>query len=530
MSLAIVSPPEDLPEITIGVDIQRMADAAISVLADDSSVFTRGGQLVSVASVPDRAKGPKPKIGRAKGAPVIYPIVPGVIRSRLSVGARWIKYSGTKKEHVSALPPDFVVAAITGLREWGGVRYLVSVATSPLFKPDGSILQNPGYDEDTGILYWPRERYIEVSENPTLEDAKGALAALKDVVCDFPFAKPAHCSAWLAGVLTMLARPAIDGCVPMFAVDATTRGTGKSRMVDAATRIAHGQDVARTSLPSEDDEMRKRILAIVVEGDPAVCLDNISSIIVLPSLDSVLTSTTWKDRELGRNVQVAAPHRAVWWATGNNLSMGGDLSRRTLHIRMESALENPEERADFKHEPLLPWIDRERKRLVAAALTVLRAYHLAGRPYTGPVWGSFEEWTRLIVGALVWAGEPDPMTVRASASEELDDDRQMLRCILEGIERLQADNPLEPGAWLTSRDIINALYPDTHPGEKLPPDGYDELRDAISAATRATNGRAPEATRVGKLLQKWRGRVLGGKRLVNGEARKTVSTWRVTKV
>jgi putative DNA primase/helicase len=54
-----------------------------------------------------------------------------------------------------------------------------------------------------------------------------------------------------------------------------------------------------------------------------------------------------------------------------------------------------------------------RAQLVAAGLTVLRGYSAAGRPDMRlPPWGSFEGWSKLVRGALVWAGEADPGETR----------------------------------------------------------------------------------------------------------------------
>jgi hypothetical protein len=50
------------------------------------------------------------------------------------------------------------------------------------------------------------------------------------------------------------------------------------------------------------------------------------------------------------------------------------------HIRLESPHERPEERADVKRPHLIEWVIANRDQLLAAALTILKAYHLAGRP------------------------------------------------------------------------------------------------------------------------------------------------------
>jgi hypothetical protein len=520
--------PDTRPHIPVGVDLERITDQAIAALATDSRVYQRGGMLVGVVTVPEGPAKLVRGVKRAPGSQVIVPLEHGTVRERMSSSARWTKFDGRREEHVGTLPPDAAVSAVLGRREWGGVRSLVSVATSPQLRPDGSVLQEPGYDSETGILYWPSESFPGVSESPTLADARGALAALREVCCDFPFARPEHESAWLAGLLTMLARPAIDGPVPLFAVDATTAGTGKSRLVDAAARIAYGHDAARTSMPEDDDEMRKRITSIVLEGDPAVCIDNIRRTVNMPSLEAVLTSMSWKDRMLGANRQVTSPHRTTWWLTANNVMLAGDLGRRCLHVRLESTLEKPEERpeSDFRHPQLLRWIDADRRRLVACALTLLRAFAISGaRPDGISPWGSFESWTALVPAALVWAGATSPMLAKATQADAMDDERSALLTLHQQLSSLRGEE------FSTVRDILAVLFPDRHANEPTPKDGFEDLRDVIIAATKTPAGRDPEARRVGKFFERVRGRVLAGHRLVVGPPTRTnTATWRVEKI
>jgi putative DNA primase/helicase len=76
----------------------------------------------------------------------------------------------------------------------------------------------------------------------------------------------------------------------------------------------------------------------------------------------------------------------------------------------------------------LAWIASERPRLVAACLTLLRAYHIAGRPaHPHPPKGSFEAWDALIRGALIWAGVGDAPGGQDRIREESDSDLDALR-------------------------------------------------------------------------------------------------------
>jgi hypothetical protein len=63
---------------------------------------------------------------------------------------------------------------------------------------------------------------------------------------------------------------------------------------------------------------------------------------------------------------------------------------------------------------LMQWVPANRAKLVAAGLTILRAFVCAGRPGLDRLkpYGSFEEWSNLVRGGLVWLGEPDPCITR----------------------------------------------------------------------------------------------------------------------
>lgn len=115
------------------------------------------------------------------------------------------------------------------------------------------------------------------------------------------------------------------------------------------------------------------------------------------------------------------PLTAVWYGTGNNVSVAADTTRRIIHIRLDVLEERPEDRTGFRHPDLVRWIRRHRPRLLSNALTVLVAYCNAGRPDQGLTpFGSFEGWSNLVRRAVVWAGLPDPHLTRTRLAETSD--------------------------------------------------------------------------------------------------------------
>ena len=105
---------------------------------------------------------------------------------------------------------------------------------------------------------------------------------------------------------------------------------------------------------------------------------------------------------MSKNVET--PITATVFATGNNLTIAGDLTRRALLGALDARCEHPERRS-FEFDPIVV-ARTERGRLVVAALTVLRAWHVAGERIEPPPLGSFEEWSHRIRASLLWPGRP----------------------------------------------------------------------------------------------------------------------------
>ena len=502
----------ELPRmIVIGVDEERVNDEAIAALATHPAVYERGNALVHV--VREAAKGAG--ILREVGAPRIGILKVPTIREMLAARARWMQYEG--KKLCSAHPPGWSVAAVSARGSWPGVRNLEAVVESPVLRPDGSVLDTPGYDAATGLFFIPNGQYPPVPSQPTKTDVARAIEMLLDVVVDFPFASLCHRSAWVSGVITPLARYAYAGPTPFTIVDANTRGTGKTLLTDSFGLIASGRPMARMAHVEDDDEMRKRITAIAIAGDPMILIDNVAGVLGGPSLDAALTATSWKDRILGESRTIEVPFYSIWYATGNNIVLGPDTVRRALHVRLEAKEENPEERQAFKHHDLLGWIRVNRPALVVAALTLLRAYFVAGAPDQGlKAWGSFEGWSRCVRHCLVWAGLADPGETRAELAEGVDQERRLIALMIEGLDAL--DPSLQGGH--TASQIIAA-------GQRPGTGGAGLQNEALGEALASMTDRSgkPNPQSVGVRLRHLRRRVVGGKMLDCKDNSKKGTLW-----
>src|SRR5207244_10773578 len=85
---------------------------------------------------------------------------------------------------------------------------------------------------------------------------------------------------------------------------------------------------------------------------------------------------------------------------------------RAVKARMNAKQENPEAR-NFKYRDMRAHARAERAKIVAAILTVLRAYVVAGRPESVKP-SRWRGWDRTARGALVWCGLADPFETAAT--------------------------------------------------------------------------------------------------------------------
>lgn len=498
-----------LPTIQIDVDEARVADEAIAALAQQGKIYQRGGTLVRIVENPP----PPACITRPDGGLRLTPLPQPRLRELLTLAATLVQDMG-EMGLFPCHPPDWLVRAEDARGQWKGISRLEGIVETPVLLTDGTTLQTPGYDPRSGLFYAPSTKFPIIPARPSPADVEQARNLVLEVVVDFPFQSDAHKSSWFAAMLTPSARHSFDGPSPLFAIDANVRGSGKTLLCDAVGMVHTGRRLPRTSAPKDDEEARKKITSIALAAEPLVLLDNVAGVLASAALDAALTGTTWSDRILGKNLMTGPiPLLTIWFATGNNLVFGGDTPRRTLHTRLESNLENPEERGGFRHPNLLAWVQEQRGQLAAAVLTILRGYCAAGRPDMGlKEWGSFEGWSGLVRNAVVWCGLDDPGATRQELVESSDRHAQLLRLLMTGWE--QAD-PQRRG--MTVGEALN------HSGESH----CGALREAFAEMT--PQGEPVNLRSIGMKLHHFKQRVCGGKRLIRHDSRRG-AIWRIEQV
>src|SRR5262249_56708928 len=157
-------------------------------------------------------------------------------------------------------------------------------------------------------------------------------------------------------------------------------GAGAGLLADVIALVLTGRRFAAMAYTPDKEELRKRVATLAAEGERLVLLDNLAGVVGNDVLDAALTADRWKDRLLGGNRVYDGPLHITWYGTGNNVQLVGDTPRRVCRVCLESRLERPEERSDVTYPDLRRHVVARRGELLSAALTVLRAWHAAGRP------------------------------------------------------------------------------------------------------------------------------------------------------
>jgi hypothetical protein len=210
------------PEVRITPSIDTVVDAAAKAIADQvpCPIWQRGGIIVRVR---EDAGSTVPWLTREPGTPWIEPIGPASLREIMARAARWTAATKDGDRHV--IPPGWAVEALMGRPAWP-FPLLEGIVESPIVRRDLSIVESPGYDPGSAMLYVPAGPVDPIPKAPTFADASLAVDALMEPFREFPFVAPCDRAAMLALVLSLLARPAIAGPVPLFAARSPSPGRG----------------------------------------------------------------------------------------------------------------------------------------------------------------------------------------------------------------------------------------------------------------------------------------------------------------
>jgi hypothetical protein len=444
--------------------------------------------------------------------------------------------SGKKVMVATMFPKDAARVACEAADMLPNVRPLRGVIHSPIVRIDGSVLADPGYDDQTGLLYLPDPalKVPPVPAHPTSGEIQAAVGLLDEMTAGFRFLTPSDRANYYGLLLTPLLRELVPPPYKLGAIGAPMPGSGKT-LLATVLRIIHG-GVFRPEMPADDEEFRKVVTTILdVTTGPVAHIDNVSGVLRSSTLAALLTSSVWEDRRLGSQTMVSATNDRLWVLTGNNVTLGGDLVRRTVWVTIDPGCPDPHLRTGFAIADLEGWARRNRGRLLHALLVLIRAWVAAGRKAERKGSDGYAQWVGVVDGILTAAGVAGTFSGAESArqSEGSDDDDWA-----DFLEPVRAE--FEAKSW-TVKELLALVHDgrakDTSPVgtfyEEAHPIHLDALpAELVAKASHARGNLGVVSKSLGRFIMNRRGRWARNMRVVEAgvDNRTKSKRWRIETV
>ena len=493
-----------LIRITAG-EIAPIATQAEGILIDAGvPLYQRAGTLVRpIIETVDASHGRTTQIAQLKVLDNTY------MRDLLCRHTNWQRYDARKSDWVRADPPLAIAATILARAGDWKVPAIAGVISTPTMRPDGSLLIEPGFDAATRLLLVAPPPMPPIPERPTRDDALAALARLEELLPEFPFVDDSAKAVALSAMITPVVRGAFP-VAPMHVARAPTSGSGKSYLWDIVAAIVIGQPMPVMAAGRTEEETEKRLGAALVAAQPLISIDNVNGELGGDALCQVIERPNLKIRILGKTEQVQIEARGTsTFASGNNIVIVGDVCRRVITTTLDPQLERPELR-EFRSNPVATVL-ADRGAYIAAALTVCRAYVVAGRPAPARKLASFEGWSDTVRSALIWLGKADCVQSMETAREEDPEHSELSALLMAWSEAIGIGYDHR----LTLAKVIEIATETEPAGYPKGTPKHPELLAAIQAVATQRRTQQTDAKTLGRWMQCRRVRVVNGMRFAN---------------
>jgi hypothetical protein len=486
---------DGLPRIIIRAGERHLAaDAGLpAMFAARVPFYRRDKELVRILRI---------KLKLSDGTDVLVPAVEPVtlatLMRELGRSAHWVKFND-KSQQIRIDPPRAVAEQILAMPDEWPFPPLRGVIATQTMRHDGTLLTEPGYDPVTGLVLFNPPPMPPISEQPSKQDALEALALLNGLLAEFEFIKDDNVSrsAAMSMIMTAVLRGAMP-VAPMHVITKPEAGTGGSYLQDLVAAIAIGERCPVISLrPGDEEENDKRLNSAALVQQPIIALDNLSLTLMGDFLCQLIERPRLLLRPLGRSDLVNVSNSHFLMANGNNLIIGADVVRRVVQCALDADMEIPETRV-FLRNPVGEVL-ADRGRYVHAALTIVRAYIIAGQPERAPQLMSFEQWSDLVRSPLLWLGWPDPV----ASAERVRAQDPVRNALFAVVTAWGAELRINIGYH--TRELIEAA------GRSL--NGDKALWDALFAVA-GDRGGMLDPRALGRWLESNLDRVVGGYKLV----------------
>lgn len=480
-------------------EIHRIVDIAEQQLAATKQYYQSNGIIVQVYT------------DSSTKQTQIQAISQSELLRALSRIAIWEQFDGRLKNWIRIDPPGRHISTLFDSNTYKYLPIINGLARQPYILPNGNLMNQAGYDNHTGMFGIFDSKKFLILDEPCYEDAQSALKVLNELLEEFCFASDKDRAATLSAILTAAVRPSLANA-PMFHVRAHAIGSGKSYLCSLITAFAAPQKGTPTTFPSKDDECRKLLLAELLRAPAVIEFDNITSdILPHKSLCIALTSEFMSGRILGASKTVTVSTRTLFLSSGNNVIPIKDMARRCITINLDPKIEIPAARK-FKRPNLTIEVFEEREKYLSAALTIVRAWVVAGKPKTEcESLNGYSDWVDFCRQPLLWLGYADPATSIFDSLKASPDQNQLDR-LLKGWQVIFGNIPTM---------VREAVNKSVNYGNEDFKEILHEIADERGVINRP---------RLGRWIKRHEGQIVNNLKFVRCSGNTSAERWRVESV
>ena len=382
-----------------GEDIEH-AEFCIHLLSINEAIYRHKNRLCVLT------RQPHPKLGMSRPTYAIKYLTREHMKVIINNNFEFIE---KENDRACLSVPKGILEAIFTLEHSEYTLVINYISKTPIIRPDGTMIVS-GYDKSSLSFVSTMEWTDHVAEMP----ANLAAMAIKTIRLHFSrvtFASDLDFSVFVSALMTAFLCRELR-TKPAFGISAEKPGSGKSTLVSAITALALGRAVTLINKAKTEQAFEKQLDAALRLRPGIISVDNVTYPIEGARLCSILSEREILIPATG-NRTTTEVEPAMLFFNGNNLNIvGPDLKRRSLIIRLHERRETVDEARGST------WIDELLERrdvIVPEMMNLLVAFKRANSPRQTAPLASFEDWSRVVRDAIVWAGLPDPVLSQTRA-------------------------------------------------------------------------------------------------------------------
>jgi hypothetical protein len=419
-----------------------------------------------------------------------------------------------KNKHGECDPSNDLTDSVYSVAKKLNINPITGFVDHPVIDSALRLFGTQGYDENMKLLgRFDADDFDYCDAKLSNKDILYHLERIQAPFTEFDLAGPDDKSVLLGAVFSAVLRQILPTC-PVFGFDAPMQGSGKTLLAETIAIIASGMK-APALAPGRsdyDEEFRKRLLTLLLEGEKVCLFDNIVGEFDSASFAAAITSEVFQDRILKTSTSPKVLVKTLFLITGNNLRFTGDMTRRVLKARLEPKDDKLTQRT-YSFDPTIV-AKENRNAIISSVLSLINHWKQCGKPEAPGTMTSFNDWDVLVRQPLAFIARELPQTglvdlLDVSSRQQADSgDKESLIALLHALVECFGE-----GKRFKAKDVFSAFN-----GNRP-----NSLEDAILVFERRENLQSSQ--HIGKLLRGFVLRYVDGMVLKAKGASGSLSYW-----